>query len=91
MAHRALLAVAVLAGLDLEAADGVHRLGCEPQVPHDRDLGIDDRLDHRQSLAAALQLDGLSAGPDQRGRVSDRIVDGGVVAHPRQVTHHQGT
>ena len=59
---------AVLAALHLEAAHGVDRLRGEAEVAHHRDLGVDDRLDHRQPLAAALELHALGAGPDRAGR-----------------------
>ena len=66
---------AVLAALHLEAAHGVHRLRGEAEVAHHRDLGVDDRLDHREPLAAALELHGLGAGPDQLGGVAHRVLD----------------
>ena len=46
----------VLLALHLEAAHGVHRLRGEAEVAHHRDLGVDERLDHRQPLAAAFEL-----------------------------------
>ena len=67
----------VLAALDLEPAHGVHRLRRQAEVAHHRDLGVDDGLDHRQPLAAALQLHRLGAGPDEGGGVADGLV--GVV------------
>ena len=64
---------AVLAALHLEAAHGVDGLRGEAEVAHHRDLGVDERLDHRQPLAAALELHGLGAGPDELGGVVDRV------------------
>ena len=72
--------------LHLEATHHVHRLRREADVAHHRDLGVDDRLDHRHPLAAAFELHGLRAGSDERRRVAHRVVDRHVVAHPRQVT-----
>ncbi len=63
----------LLAALHLEAAHGVHRLRGEAEVAHHRDLGVDERLDHRQALAPALELHGLGSGPDQLGRVAHGV------------------
>ena len=57
-----------LTALHLEAAHRVHRLRGEPDVTHHRDLGVHDRLDHRQPLAATLELHGLRAGLRPGGR-----------------------
>jgi hypothetical protein len=59
-------------------------------VAHHRDLGVEDRLDHRQPLAAALELHGLGAGPDEPRRVVHGVDRGGVVAEPRQVGDDEG-
>ena len=50
------LGAARLLALHLEAAHGVHRLRGQADVAHHRDLGVDDGLDHRHPLAAALEL-----------------------------------
>ena len=78
-------AALVLAALHLEATHGVDGLRGEPEVSHHGDLGVDDRLDHRQPLAAALELHALRPGPDELGGVLHGLDLGGVVAHPRQV------
>ena len=51
--------------LDLEAAHGVDGLRGQAEVAHDRDLGVEDGLDHREALAATLELDRTGAGPDE--------------------------
>ena len=38
-----------VAGLDPVAAHGVDRLGGEPEVPHDGDLGVEEGLDHGET------------------------------------------
>ena len=72
-----------------EAAHGQHRLRGEAEMAHDRDLGPDDRLDHRQAGPAALELDRVGAGPDQRGRVAHGVLGREVVAHPGHVAQDQ--
>ena len=79
-----------LLALHLEAADGVDGLGREAEVAHHRDLGVEDRLDGAEALAAALELHRRRAGADELGRVADRLLGGDVVAEPRQVTDEQG-
>jgi len=76
-------------GLDLEAAHGLDGLGGQAEVAHDRDLGVEDGLDHGQALATALELDRAGAGPDQLGGVLHGLLRRDVVAHPRQVAHDQ--
>ena len=61
--------------LHLEAAHGVDRLRREAEVSHHRDLGVDDRLDHREPLAPALELHRLRAGADERRGVAHRVLD----------------
>ena len=48
--------------LDAELADRVRRLGRQPDVAHDRDAGLDERLDDPGAADAALDLDRLDAG-----------------------------
>ena len=79
-----------LAALDLEPAHGVHGLRGQADVAHDRDLGVEDGLDHGQALAAPFELDRLGAGPDQAGGVADGVLDAQVVAEPRHVGDDHG-
>ncbi len=58
-------------------------------MPHDRDLGPDDGLHHREARPPALELDGLGPGADQRGRVAHGLVRREVIAHPRHVAEDQ--
>ena len=72
--------------LDLEAAEGVHRLRRQAEVPHDRDLGREDRLDHREALDAALELHRPAAPlDDEARRVAHGVLGGRVVGEVRQV------
>ena len=77
------------ASLDAIAAHGVDRLRREPQVPHHRDLGGDEGLDHRDPDGPPLELHGVGAGPDQGGAVADGVRRVEVVAEPRKVAHEQ--
>ena len=79
-----------VAALHLVSTHGVHRLGRQAYVAHHRDLGSHQRLDHRNATTAALQLDGLCAGPDQHRGVPHRVGDRHVVAHPRHVGDYEG-
>ncbi len=56
---------------------------------HDRDLGVEDRLDHRNPLRSALHLDTVGARANQRGRVPNGFGRRDVEAHPRHVADHQ--
>ena len=67
------------------------RLRRQADVPHHRDLGLDDRIDHRHPLATSLQLHGLSPGPDEGGRVAHGVLDRDVVAEPREIAHDHRT
>src|SRR5207237_4247457 len=58
-----------LLALDLEAAELVDRLGCEPEVTHDRPFRVEDRLDHVDTLATTFELHRLGPGTHQGGRV----------------------
>ena len=71
--------------LHLESTHGVQRLGREPEMAHDGDLGVEQRLDHREALLAAFELDGGGAGADQAGGVAHGIGHTDVVAQPGQV------
>ena len=53
--------LAVLA-LDADLAHRVDRLRREADVAHDRDAGVDERLDRPRAADAALELDRLGAG-----------------------------
>ncbi len=74
-----------LLALHLEPTHGMDRLRRQADVAHHRNLRVDDLLDHRQSLATALELHRMGAGPHQLGRVAHRLLGRHVVAHPRQV------
>ena len=63
-----------LLALHPEAAHGVHRLRGEAEVAHHGDLGVDDGLDDRHPLGAALELHRLGAGPDEGGGVAHGVV-----------------
>ena len=82
-------AASALLALHLEAAHGVHRLRGEAEVAHHRDLGVDDGLDHRHALAAALELHAWA--PARISVAALRTVSSTrhVVAHPRQVADDQ--
>ncbi len=69
------------------AAQGVHRLGREPDVAHDRDPGAHEPVDVLAGpLAAAFQLHRLGARlRDEPARVPDRLVGGHVEAQERHV------
>ena len=59
-------------------------------MTHDRDLGVEDRLDRAEALAATLELHRRRAGTDEVGRVVHGLLVGDVVAEPGQVTDEQG-
>ena len=79
-----------LAALHPETPHGVHRLRGQPDVAHDRDLGVEQRLDHGQTLTASFELDALGAGANEDGRVAHRVLDRHVVAHPGQIADDEG-
>jgi len=43
--------------LHLVTAEAVDRLGREPEMAHDRNLGVQQRLDHGAPLPTTLELD----------------------------------
>ena len=79
----------VLTTLDPETAHGVDRLRGQTDMAHDRDLGVDEGLDHRDALTTALELDALGTGPDECRGVAHRVLDRDVVAEPRHVGDDQ--
>ena len=74
-----------LGALHLETTHRVDRLGSETDMAHHRDLGVDDLLDHRESLASALELHRVRTGPHQPSGIANRLLRRDVVAHPGQV------
>ena len=53
--------------------------GGEPEVTHDRDAALDEAPGHLDHPAAALQLDGVHAGPQEVGGIADRLGGGLMV------------
>ncbi|CAB4951672.1 unannotated protein [freshwater metagenome] len=58
-------------------------------MTHDGDLGIDEGLDHRETLPAAFELDALGASADELGGIANRVLDRHVIAEPRHVGDDQ--
>ena len=54
-------------------------------MAHHWDLGVDDLLDHRESLTPALKLHRVRTGTHQPSSVAHRLLLGNVVTHPRQI------
>jgi hypothetical protein len=71
------------------APERVHRLGGEPEVAHDGDLGVEQRLDHREPATASLQLHRLGAHPYEGGGVGHRVGRAQVVGEPGKVGHDE--
>ena len=62
----------------------------ESQMAHDRDLGIEDGLDHWNPLLPTLELYGFGATlPDQSPGVAHRVLGSGVKAQPGHIDHDQ--
>ena len=76
-----------LLSLHLETTHCVDGLRSEANVSHDRDLGVDDLLDHRKPFTAALKLHRVRASPHQLSGIAHGFLRRHVIAHPRQVTH----
>ena len=83
------LGAAVLATLDLEAAQLVERLRGQADVTHDRDAARHQAPDQLGVLGAALELDRVSAAllDQASGRGQGRL-DAGLVRHERHVADH---
>jgi hypothetical protein len=75
--------------LHLEDAHGMHAVRRQAQVPHDRDLAVDQRANDRQALGAAFQLDGCRATLEEASGIAQRILQAQVVAQIWHVGYHQ--
>ena len=77
--------------LDPELADRIGRLGRQADVAHDRDSGLDERLDDPGAPDAALDLDGLDAGiVDESAGVAERLLRCRI-GQERHVADDEGT
>ena len=74
-----------LGALHLEATHRVDRLGGQTDMAHHWDLGVDDLLDHRESLTPALKLHRVRTGTHQPSSIAHCLLRRDVVAHPGQV------
>ena len=83
------LRVLEVLALDAVAPHRVDGLGREAEVAHDGDLGAEDARDDRGAHHAPLELHAAGTGSDERCGVAHRVIDAGVVAHPRQVAHDE--
>ena len=85
-------ALAALAALHLVAAHAVHRLRCQADVTHDRDVDAGDGADRIGHVDAAFELHRVDvAFLDQAPGVVQRAsVDADLIGEERQVAHQQG-
>jgi len=62
--------------LQLESAEGVDGLRCQSDVAHDRNLGIENRLDHANARRlASFDLHRMRAGLDEASGIANRLLD----------------
>ena len=79
-----------VAALDLVAAEGVHRLGGEPEVSHHRNASLHQRAHRLDHVAPALELHTRRVGLLQHAsRVPDRLGDRHLIGEERHVHEQQ--
>ena len=72
------------------AAQRQHGLRRQAEMPHHRDLGVGQCVQHVHALAAALDLHRVGAGvPHEASRVPDRLPGAEVIRQPGHVGHQQ--
>jgi len=80
-----------LRGLHPKATHGVHALGRETHVRHDRDAGVHDALDRRRRIDPPFELDGLrSALGEEPASIRERLLRAHLPAEERHVPDDVG-
>ncbi len=77
--------------LHLEATHGMHALGCQTQMTHDRDLAFHESPDRLDALGTAFQLYGSRSALEKATGVAQGVVEAEVVAQIRHVGDNQSS